>query len=77
MTQIVQSQATTGVTFGVLAAQCGEVLPMQVLRSGGGFYLGTCTERGPFTRESLETWNTQAKAEKAWAKGHWCQKDHL
>jgi hypothetical protein len=34
MTQIVQSQATTGVTFGVLAAQCGEVLLMQVLRSG-------------------------------------------
>lgn len=77
MTQLVQSQAATSAKYGVLAAQCGEVLPMQVLQSGGGFYLGTCTDRGPFTRESLETWRTAAQAEKAWANGRWSQKDRL
>lgn len=77
MTQIVQSQATTGVKYGVLAAQCGELLPMQVLQSGAGFYLGTCTERGPFTRESHESWRTACQADTAWRKGRWTQKDHL
>jgi len=31
-------------------------LPLEVLRSGRGFYIGTANESGPVSRESEEYW---------------------
>lgn len=55
-------------TFG------GETLPLRVLQSGGGFYLGTADESGPVSRESLEYWPTQTAAEKALSSRNWTQR---
>jgi hypothetical protein len=41
--------------FGHLAWECcGERLPLQVLKSQAGYYLGTKDDKGPFSRESQE-----------------------
>ena len=54
----------------------GEVLPLQVLESAAGFYLGAATEdEGPISRESLEYWPTRIQAERALASGDWNQLD--
>lgn len=45
-----------------------EVLPLQVLNSQAGFYLGTVDADGfPCSRESVEYWTTAAEAEAALA----------
>jgi hypothetical protein len=50
-------------------------LPIEVLESGAGFYLGTMDpEEGPFTRESVEYWPTKAAAENALGTGEWNQR---
>ena len=42
---------------GVLAKQYLDVsLPLQVLQSNAGFYLGTADDDGPCSRESVEFW---------------------
>ncbi|GKS73299.1 hypothetical protein AVME950_00405 [Acidovorax sp. SUPP950] len=60
--------------FGLMAGQYGERLPLEVCRSAAGFYLGTYTDRGPFTRESLEYWRKKEQAENALATGEWTQR---
>jgi hypothetical protein len=57
----------------------GQSLPLQVLRSAAGFYLGTLEDGMPYTRESVEYWPTQEQAERAMAIGEdgWTQRDHL
>ena len=40
-------------------------LPLMVLHSANGFYLGTLNEEGPVSRESIEYWATEADAQKA------------
>lgn len=68
---------------GKLAKMCGEDLPVQVLKLAAGFYLGTKQldeEIGmpvPFTRESIEYFDTQQEAEEALASGKWTQKRAL
>lgn len=53
---------------GMLAREyCNKRLPLQVLQSAAGFYLGTADEEGPVSRESAEYWRTAAQAEKALA----------
>lgn len=72
--------ATTEVTeqqFGMMAEQYGEKLPLEVYRSQAGFYLGTYSERGPFTRESVEYWRKKEQAEKALATGNWTQRYNM
>ncbi|MDX4954708.1 hypothetical protein [Delftia acidovorans] len=60
--------------FGLLAAQRGEFLQLQVLSSNGDFYLGTQSdEHGPFTRESDESWKSERQAISAWNSGMWTQ----
>lgn len=77
MTQF-QTQAANVVPCGLLAAQHGEILPLEVLCNGSGhYYLGTCSERGAFTRESHEYWKTEVQANKDWESGRWTQRDHL
>lgn len=60
--------------FGKLAAQDGYQLPIQVLRSAAGFYIGTRDEIEPVSRESEEYWKTKPEAEKALTDGTWTQR---
>jgi hypothetical protein len=69
--------------FGKLAAASGCHLPIIIMYSAAGFYLGT--ERFdddlgmtvPYTRESNEYWPTKALAEESLARGKWSQKANL
>lgn len=62
--------------IGKLAKEfCGLTLPLQVLQSNAGFYLGTTDEEGPVSRESLEYWPTYTEAEKALSTREWTQKE--
>lgn len=56
----------------------GVRLPLQVLRSARGFYLGTFDDEGPVSRESAEYWSTEDAAQKALEAGPdaWTQRDH-
>ena len=50
------------------------VLPLQVLQSAAGYYVGTCDEDGPVSRESNEYFKNRETAEQALADGNWSQK---
>ena len=64
-------------TIGKLAAQAGYPLPLEVLSSAAGFYIGTFSPtEGPISRESAEYFPTEAAAENALASGEWTQRDH-
>lgn len=60
--------------FGKLAQSTGQQLPLTICQSQAGFYLGTCNDQGPYTRESTEYWRTRAAAAKALEAGHWTQR---
>jgi len=61
---------------GKLAAElAGLKLPLQVLRSGAGFYIGTQNEEGPVSRESVEYFSSQSLAERALEQGTWSQRE--
>lgn len=66
------------VQMGQLALEWSEMeLPLQVLQSGGGYYLGTFSdEEGPVSRESQEYFRTWEDAEAALKSGAWTQRDH-
>lgn len=77
---MMQAQAAIEVStgqIGVLAEQYGETLPLSVYRSQAGFYLGTWSDEGPFTRESMEYWCTEKQASSAMATGQWTQRWNL
>lgn len=55
--------------------ELGLILPVQVLRSAAGFYLGTSNEDDfPVSRESVEYFKTQGQAVQALASGDWTQR---
>lgn len=62
---------------GILAARCaGLNLPLQVLHSRAGFYIGTADEvSGPVSRESVEYFTTQDSADLALLTGNWTQRE--
>lgn len=60
--------------FGKLAQQYGHDLPLKVMRSNAGFYLGTSQDGMPFSRESAEYFETQGAADEALATGKWTQR---
>lgn len=64
--------------FGRLALEyCGLKLPLQVLKSQAGFYLGTRDEEGPCSRESAEYWRTKREADEALTgRRKWTQRLH-
>lgn len=65
---------------GFLAEEFGgEKLPLQVCKSGAGFYLGTTTAEGePNTRESAEYWPNRRDADAALnGRKMWTQRHHL
>jgi len=62
---------------GQLAREfCNKRLPLAVLKSNAGFYIGTLDEEGPCSRESVEYFPTQALAIKALESGNWTQKSY-
>jgi hypothetical protein len=46
-----------------------------VLKSTAGYYIGTATEEGPCSRESLEYWPSDTAAQQALSSGAWTQRD--
>jgi hypothetical protein len=65
-------------SIGALALRyCHLRLPLKVLRSAAGFYIGTADESGgPCSRESNEYWELESEAELALASGQWTQKSY-
>ena len=63
--------------IGNLAHQyCGVRLPLQVLQSQAGFYIGTAHNYGPCSRESHEYFPTRVAAEQALSDDDWTQRNH-
>nr|WP_298411709.1 hypothetical protein [uncultured Halomonas sp.] len=64
------------VPTGYLASrELGLTLPVSILRSAAGFYLGTTNDAGlPVSRESAEYFTTHARAAQALASGQWSQR---
>ena len=62
-------------SFGKLAQEyCNVSLPLQVLKSRAGYYLGTFDpESGPCSRESLEYFHTEQDASEALLSGNFTQ----
>lgn len=54
---------------------CGVHLPLEVLKSNAGWYIGTVGEFGPCSRESSEYFPNEADAQQALLTGEWTQKD--
>lgn len=62
-------------SLGYLAlAYLGERRPLQVLRSGAGYYIGTADEDGPVSRESVEYFRSFHAANQALTTGCWQQR---
>ena len=62
---------------GMLALKwCKVRLPIQVLQSAAGFFIGTADpkEPGPISRESQEYWSTREEAEYALRHHEWSQR---
>ncbi|OLP04538.1 hypothetical protein [Rhodoferax antarcticus] len=63
--------------IGQLALQyCKKRLPLMVMRSAAGYYIGTCSDEGPCSRESTGYYRHQADAQHALDAGEWNQRDH-
>lgn len=64
--------------LGRLALEHGDELPLEVLSSAAGFYLGTFhPTEGPNTRESAEYWPKRKQAQEALDSGNWTQRERL
>ncbi len=63
------------VRFGQLAREfCHKRLPLAVLKSNAGYYIGTFDEEGPCSRESVEYFPSEQLAAQALTTGDWTQK---
>ncbi len=64
-------------SFGQLASDSGYHFPVQVLRSGAGFYIGAFDPKsGPVSRESMEYYSTSEAANTALNSNTWTQRSH-
>ena len=71
------TKPASSMKFGQLAAEyCKKNLPIAVLQSNAGFYIGTLDEDCPCSRESVEYFSTEAAAQKAFDNGSWTQRQH-
>ena len=59
---------------GILATEIGLQLPLQVLKSERGFFIGTCDAEGPVSRESVEYFSSYQKAQEALDNELWIQR---
>jgi hypothetical protein len=58
-------------------ARTGAHLPVQVLKSAAGYYLGTLGSDGsPYSRESVEYWKKPLDAMVALGAGNWNARRH-
>lgn len=51
-------------------------LPLQVLMSNAGFYIGTLDEEGPASRESVEYYQSRELGQQALDNGTWSQREY-
>lgn len=70
------ASASRGKTGHLAFEFCGKRLPLQVMHSAAGHYLGTSREEGPCSRESAEYWPSRADAQAALDNGTWTQKPY-
>jgi len=71
--EYVPSSKEKGV-YGQLARRwCKLELPLQVLQSNSGFYIGTADGDDPVSKESVEYFQTHAAAQQALQDGTWTQ----
>ncbi len=73
------SSSAPAVRSGALAlalAWTGKRLPLQVLRSAAGHYIGTQDDEGPVSRESVEYFPTHLAAQRALGTHAWTQRAH-
>lgn len=68
------SYDTVSTPMGVLAASIGYSLPLQVLRSQAGYYIGTMSSEGPCSRESVEYYHSLFHADAALNNNSWTQR---
>jgi hypothetical protein len=61
------------IRFGKLAKEFGYRLPVVVLQSNAGYYLGTMDDEGEQISRESEYFKTQEPAEKALISGGWDQ----
>lgn len=62
--------------WGKLAREyCNVRLPLEVLQSNAGFYIGTIDEDGPCSRESLEYFPSRESAKTALRTKNWTQRE--
>ena len=61
-------------TNGILAAAAGYTLPLEILKSGRGYYIGTQCSEGPVSRESEEYFKKYEQVERALKNGTWTQR---
>ncbi|EFA4327617.1 TPA: hypothetical protein ACWK9C_002976 [Escherichia coli] len=59
---------------GILAAAAGYTLPLEILKSTRGYYIGTQCSAGPVSRESEEYFKKHDQAEQALKNGTWRQR---
>ncbi|EET4969151.1 hypothetical protein FFE54_004755 [Escherichia coli] len=62
-------------TSGILAAKAGYTLPLQILSSARGYYIGTQCDEGPVSRESEEYFRNYEQAVRALENGIWTQRE--
>ena len=77
--KILEDLYYTGIIqVGKLAEEyAGRRLPLQVLKSAAGFYIGTFdVDDGPISRESIEYFATYELATQALILNTWTQKEH-
>lgn len=67
---------STSKTGQLAKTYCNLVLPLEVLQSASGFYIGTQEEGMPFSRESAEYFRHRQDAVDALNTGEWTQRDH-
>jgi hypothetical protein len=73
-----QQEVSAATNIGFLAKKFeGIELPLLVLESAAGFYIGTFDQKeGPITRESVEYFPTREAAENALIFRDWTQRDN-
>ncbi|CGT98985.1 Uncharacterised protein [Salmonella enterica subsp. enterica serovar Typhi] len=59
---------------GILAAQAGYTLSLQVLSSVRGYYIGTQCDEGLVSRESVEYYRGHEQAAQVLENGTWTQR---
>lgn len=69
------SSPAASVRSGALAlAFAGRLLPLQVVHSAAGYYIGTHNDEGPVSRESVEYFPTPIAAQNALDTHAWTQR---